>query len=70
MKELIRKLYPVVLPPLCLLAGVLAIVFFAVGPAGKGSYDILAIGVVLIFLSIIQIIGILISIHKERKEKK
>ena len=69
MKELIRKVYPIVLPPLCIIAGVLGIVFFAVGPVGKGQYDILAIAVVALVAAIIQIIFILIDLFK-KKEKK
>lgn len=69
MKELIRKVYPIVLPPLCIIAGVLGIVFFSVGPVGKGQYDILAIAVVALVAAIIQIIFILIDLFK-KKEKK
>ena len=67
MKEMIKKLYPIVLPPLCLVIGVLAVVFFAVGPVGKGQYDILAIGVVAIVLAILQIVLISIDYFKNKK---
>lgn len=70
MKELIRKLYPILLPPLCIIAGVLSIIFFFFGPVGKGQYDILAIGVIAIALAIFQIILILISYFKEKKNKE
>ena len=70
MKELIRKLYPILLPPICLIAGILAFVFFFFGPYGKGAWDILAIGVILIVLALIQIIIIIITAVKEKKNKK
>ena len=70
MKELIRKVYPIVLPPLCIIAGVLAIVFFCVGPVGKGQYDILAIGVVAIVAALIQIVFILIDLFSKKDKKK
>ena len=70
MKELVRKVYPIVLPPLCLIAGVLGIVFFSVGPVGKGQYDILAIGVVAIIAAIIQIVFILVDLFSKKDKKK
>ena len=70
MKDAIRKLYPILLPPLCIIAGVLSIIFFLFGPVGKGQYDILAIGVVAIALAIFQIILILISHFKDKGNKK
>ena len=70
MKEIIGKVYPVVLPPLCIIAGVLSIVFFCVGPVGKGQYDILAIGIVALVAAIIQIIFILVDLFSKKKEKK
>ena len=69
MKELIRKVYPIVLPPLCLIAGILGIVFFACGPVGKGQYDILAIGIVALVLALLQIILILVDVFSKKKEK-
>jgi len=68
MKELIKKLYPILLPPLCLIAGVLSIVFFCCGPVAKGNYDVLAIGCVAIILALIQIILITIEFFKDRKK--
>ena len=70
MKELIRKVYPIVLPPLSIIAGVLAIVFFCVCPVGKGQYDILAIGVVAIVAALIQIVFILIDLFSKKDKKK
>lgn len=70
MKELIRKVYPIVLPPMCLIAGVLSFVFFFCGPVAKGNYDILAIGGVAIILSLIQIILLINEAIKEKKGKK
>ena len=69
MKELLRKVYPIVLPPLCISAGVLGIIFFFVGPVGKGQYDILAIGAVCLLAAIIQIILIIIDLVSKRKNK-
>ena len=69
MKELIRKVYPILLPPLCIIAGILGIVFFCVGPVGKGQYDILAIGVVALVAALIQIVLIAIELIKNRKKK-
>ena len=69
MKELIRKVYPIVLPPLCIAAGVLGIVFFFVGPVGKGQYDILAIGAVCLLAAIVQIILIIVDLVSKRKNK-
>ena len=70
MKEMIKKLYPILLPPLCIAAGVLSIIFFFFGPVGKGQYDILAIGFIAIALAILQIVLILVSYFKEKKKKK
>ncbi|MCQ2802785.1 MAG: hypothetical protein MJ225_03865 [Bacilli bacterium] len=69
MREAIRKVYPILIAPLCLIAGVLSFVFFFCGPVGKGNYDILAIGCVAIVLSLIQLTFIIIDIIKERKIK-
>ena len=70
MKEMIKKLYPIVLPPVCLIAGIVALIFFFFGPFGKGAYDILAIGVILIVLAIFQIVMIIITLVKEKRNKK
>ena len=70
MKEMIKKLYPILLPPLCIVAGVLSIIFFFVGPVGKGQYDILAIGAIALVLAVLQIVLILVSYYKEKKNKK
>ncbi|MCR4912064.1 MAG: hypothetical protein K5925_06100 [Bacilli bacterium] len=67
MKEMIRKLYPILLPPLCIIAGVLSIVFFCVGPVGKGQYDILAIGCIAIAAAILQIVLILADHFRKKK---
>ena len=69
MKEMIRKLYPILLPPLCIIAGVLSIVFFCVGPVGKGQYDILAIGAIAIVGAILQIVLIIIDKVKNKEKK-
>ena len=69
MKETIKKVYPIVLPILCLLAGILAFIFFFCGPVAKGNYDILAIGSVLMGLSLIVIIVMVVEAIKERKKK-
>ena len=68
MKEYLRKVWPVLLPVVCLIAGVIAIVFFCVGPWGKGKYDILAIGVVLLALSLVVIVFDIVTLIKERKK--
>lgn len=70
MKELLRKVYPIILPPLCIIAGVLSIIFFIFGPVGKGQYDILAIGVIAILAAILQIILILVDYYRNKKGKK
>ena len=70
MKELVRKVYPIVLPPLCIIAGILGIIFFSVGPVGKGQYDILALGVIALVAAVIQIVLIAIEFFKERKDRK
>jgi len=70
MKESLKKVYPLILPPLCLIAGVLSFIFFFCGPVAKGNYDVLAIGCVALLLSIIQIIVIAVEAIKERKKKK
>ena len=69
MKDLLRKVYPIILPPLCIVAGVLGIVFFFVGPVGKGQYDILAIGAVCLLSASVQIILITIDLVSKRKNK-
>ena len=69
MKDLVRKVYPIVLPPLCIIAGILGIVFFCVGPVGKGQYDILAIGAVCLLAALIHIILIIIDLVSKRKNK-
>lgn len=68
MKERLRKVYPVVLPPLCIIAGVLGIVFFCVGPVGKGKWDILAVGVLCLLAALIQIVLIIIDLVSKKKE--
>ena len=70
MRELIAKVYPILLPPLCIIAGVLSIVFFSVGPIGKGQYDILAIGIIALAAALLQIILITISYFKNKKGNK
>ena len=70
MKELLRKVYPIILPPLCIIAGVLSIIFFIFGPVGKGQYDILAIGVIAILAAILQIVLILVDYFRNKKGKK
>jgi len=70
MKDLLKKMYPIILPPLCIVAGVLAIVFFFVGPVGKGQYDILAIGAISLAAAILQIVLILVDFFKNKKKKK
>ena len=69
MKEMIRKLYPILLPPLCIIAGVLSIVFFIFGPVGQGQYDILAIGVIAIAAAILQSVLILVDHYRKKKGK-
>ncbi len=68
MKENLKKLWPILLPLLCIAAGIVSIIFFCVGPWGKGQYDILAIGVVLIALAILSYI-IDIVVYQKRKKK-
>lgn len=67
MKEMFKKVYPIILPPLCLVAGILSFIFFFLGPVGQGQYDILAIGVIAIVLAIVQIVLIIIEAVKNRK---
>ncbi len=68
MKDLLKKMYPIILPPLCIIAGVLSIIFFFYGPVGKGQYDILAIGVIAIAAAILQIVLILVDFFKSKKK--
>lgn len=68
MKENFKKVWPIILPILCIIAGIISIIFFAIGPWGKGQYDILAIGVILISLALISFI-IDIVMSKKRKNK-
>ena len=69
MKEALKKVYPFLLPPACIIAGVISIVFYFVGPVGKGQWDILAIGIVCIAAAIFAIIVALINRHEEKKNK-
>ena len=69
MKEALRKVYPFLLPPACIIAGVISIVFYAVGPVGKGQWDILAIGVICLAAAILAIVIALIN-HFEEKKKQ
>lgn len=68
MKELIGKVYPIVLPPVCIAIGVLGIVFFAVGPVGKGHWDILALGAIALALGLIQTIVLIVEFIKSKKK--
>lgn len=68
-KEYLRKVYPVILPPLVLIAGILGVCFYFLGPVGKGIYDILIIGIIAIALALIAIIFILVDIIKNGKKK-
>ena len=68
MKEMLGKLYPIILPPLCIAIGVVGIVFFFVGPVGKEDYSILALGIIGLTLGIIQIILIIIEAIKRKKQ--
>ena len=69
MKEALRKVYPFLLPPACIAAGIISIVFYFVGPVGKGQWDILAIGVICIAAAILAIIIALINRSEEKKKK-
>ena len=68
MKEMLGKLYPIILPPLCIAIGVVGIIFFFVGPVGKEDYSILALGIIGLALGIIQIILIIIEAIKRKKQ--
>jgi len=68
MKELFGKLYPVILPPLCIAIGVVGLVFFFAGPVGKGHWDILALGIIALLLGIIQTIVIIVEAVKRKKK--
>ncbi len=68
MKESFKKVWPIILPILCIIAGIISIIFFSIGPWGKGQYDILVIGVILISLALISFI-IDIVMSKKRKNK-
>lgn len=67
MKENFKKVWPILLPVICIIAGIIAIIFFFFGPWGKGQYDILAIGAVLIFLAVLSFI---IDIVNSKEKKK
>ena len=69
MKEALKKVYPFLLPPACIAAGIISIVFYCVGPIGKGQWDILAIGVICIAAAILAIVIALINHHQEKKNK-
>ena len=68
MKESFNKVWPIVLPILCFLAGVVGIIFFFVGPWGKGQYDVLAISAILCVLAVVAIIIDIIA-SKEKSKK-
>ena len=68
MKEYLKKVWPLLLIILCVAAGVISIIFFVYGPYGKGQYDILALGTILLALSLISIIADIL-VHKEKKKK-
>ena len=68
MKEMLGKLYPIILPPLCIVIGVLGIIFFFVGPIGKEDYSILALGIIGLVLGIIQVVLILAEHFKGKKK--
>ena len=68
MKESLKKVYPFLLPPACIIAGIISIVFYCVGPVGKGKWDILAIGVICIAAALFAIIIAIIN-HVEDKKK-
>ncbi len=56
MKENLRKVWPILLPLLGIASGIVGIVFFFVGPWGKGQYDVLALSVILLALAIFTFI--------------
>ena len=68
MKEYFRRVWPILLPVICLIAGIIAIVFFFTGPWGKGQYDILAIGVILIILATTVMTIDIVSFIKGKKK--
>ena len=68
MKDLFGKLYPIVLPPLCIGIGVVGLVFFFVGPVGKEDYSILALGIIALALGIVQTIVIIVEAIKRKKK--
>ena len=70
MKESTKKVFTFVLPPLCIVAGILSIIFFIFGPVGKGQYDILAIGVIAIAAAILQIVLVLVDKFGKKKDEE
>lgn len=71
MKDSFKKVYPILLPILCIAAGIISFVFFFCGPVAKNNYDVLAIGCVAMGLALIDIIVMLIeAISTKRKGKK
>lgn len=70
MKESTKRVFTIVLPPLCIAVGILGTIFFFFGPVGKGQYDILAIGAIAFAAAILQIVLIIIDKVKGNKEDK
>lgn len=69
MKDKIRKVYPILLPPMVLIAGILGVIFFFCGPVAQWNYDILIIGLIAIVLGVIAISFLIAEAIKERKHK-
>lgn len=69
MKEQFKKVYPVLLPVLCIAAGILSFVFFFCGPVAKNNYDVLAIGCLAMALGIISIVVSVVEALKGKNKK-
>ena len=70
MKDSFKKVYPILLPILCIIAGVLSFIFFFCGPIAKGNYDVLAIGCLALALSLISIIVSVAEYFSKKRKKK
>lgn len=67
MKEKFGKVWPILLPVVCFLCGVLSFLLFFLVDKFKGHYDIIAIGAILIALSIFAMILGLVNKKKDKE---
>lgn len=70
MSESFKKVYPILLPILCIAAGIISIIFFFYGPIAKGNYDVLAIGCVASLLGTLAAIILIVEAIKGKGTKK